>query len=282
MIAMMRLTLRELTRRRFMAVAAGGTALLILLTYWGISYLAHSHTRHGQPITHVQLIEMSSAIVILMAYLFSFMIAMIAVFLAAPSLAGDIESGVLLPVATRPLSRLAIVGGKTIALALVVCIYTALTGVAELFAVRAATGYLPPHPGLALLFLCLIALVMLVAAATIATRLSAIASGVVTLLFFGFAWMGGIAQSVGSFYGNAGIRDAGTLTQLLFPSDAMWRSAAFQLQPETLTAGLATAKVWTGPFFVSAPPPTPTVLWTIGWIAIISIVGARCFAIRDL
>lgn len=281
MIVVTFLTLRELMRRKFMAVAAAGTIVLIGLTYWGISYLAHSRTRTGT-VGHVQMLQMSSAIVILMAYLFSFIIAMIAVFLAAPSLAGDIESGVLLPVATRPLSRYAIAGGKALALALVVCIYAALAGLIELLAVDAATGYLPPHPAAALAYLCLIALVMLAAATAIATRLPAIASGVVALLLFGFAWMGGIAQSVGSFYGNAGIRDAGTLTQLLFPSDAMWRTAVFELQPAALTSTFASARVWSGPFFVAAAPPTATTIWTILWIAAVCVVGARYFATRDL
>ena len=176
----------------------------------------------------------------------------------------------------------AIAGGKALALALVVCIYTALAGLIELFAVNAATGYMPPHPAAALAYLCLIALVMLAAAAAVATRLSSITSGVVALLLFRFAWMGGIAQSVGSFYGNGGIRDAGTLTQLLFPSDVMWRSAVFQLQPEAFTSTLAGAHAWTGPFFVTAAPPTATTIWTICWIAVVCVLGARHFATRDL
>lgn len=282
MIAIALLTLRELARRRFVLAAVIGTAILVGLTGWGFAYLTHARGHHGTVPTHQQVLQISSALVILVAYLFSFIVAMIAVFLAAPSLAGDIESGVLLPVVTRPLARQAVAGGKVLALGLVVCAYTAASAIAEFTAVRAATGYLPPHPAAAVGFLCLLALTMLAFTAAIATRLPAIASGIVALLLFGFAWMGGIAQSLGAFYGNNGVRDAGTLTQLIFPSDAMWRGTAFQLQPAAMTAAMATSHGWTGPFFVVAPPPVAMLAWAVVWIGVLSFVAARSFALRDL
>ncbi len=281
MISIIALTLRELVRRKFVLAAALITAILLGLTGWGFAYLTHAHTRDGI-LSHEEVLRVSAMLVILIAYLFSFVVAVLAVFLAAPSLANDIESGVLLPVLTRPLSRHAAIGGKAIALAIVVCAYVSAGGAAEFLVVRLATGYLPPHPAASIAYLCLLALAMLALAIALSTRLSAIAASVVAILFFGIAWMGGIAQSLGLYYGNAAVRDAGTITQLALPTDAMWRSAIFQLEPGVTVAAISAAHVWPGPFFVVAPPPAAIVFWTIGWIAVVYALGARRFALRDL
>jgi ABC-type transport system involved in multi-copper enzyme maturation permease subunit len=193
------------------------------------------------------------------------------------------ESGVLLPIATRPLSRGAIMGGKALALAVVVCIYAAMTSAAEFAVVRWLTGYLPPHPAQAIGYLCVLALVMLVLALAISTRLSAIASSIVAIMFFGIAWIGGIAGSVGDFFGNQTMRDAGTITQLVLPTDAMWRAAVFRLEPTSLTAGLSNGgHGWPGPFVVLSPPPIAMLFWTLEWIVVLYVVAARSFALRDL
>ncbi len=281
MITIALLTLRELTRRRFVPAAAAMTALLVALTAWGFSYLAHT-TRHGVPVSHAQVLQFSSVLVILIAYLFSFIVAMLAVFLAAPSLANDIESGVLLPVLARPISRGAVLGGKALALSITVCCYAGAAGAAEFLAVRAATGYLPPHPGLAILYLCALSLVMLAFAGALATRMPAIAASMTAVVFFGIAWMGGIAQSLGFFLHNDAVRDAGTLTQLVLPSDAMWRSAVFELEPAAQLAAIASTHTWPGPFFVLSAPPPPILLWTVVWIAAVYAFATRSFTLRDL
>src|SRR5579864_5164113 len=138
MIEIFTLTIKELSRRRFFAGAAIATALLVGVTGWGFVHLNAIHMAGGVPITHLRVLGMTAILLILIAYLFSFLLAMAAVFVAAPSLAGDIESGVLLPVLTRPISRTAILGGKGAALAIVVALYACVTGACEFVAVRAA------------------------------------------------------------------------------------------------------------------------------------------------
>lgn len=282
MIAVAVLTLNELVRRRFILAAACVTALLVGLTGWGFVHLAHIHGRNGRPLTEIELHSMTAILVILIAYMFSFVLAVVAVFIAAPSLANDIEQGMLLPIATRPLSRSAILSGKALALAFVVCAYALVAGIAEFAVARAATGYLPPHPLEAIGFLCLLALVMLILAFALSTRLSAIAGSIVAIVLFGGAWMAGIVGSLGAYYENAGATNAGIISQLLLPTDAMWRAAVFRLEPVASVAAFTARHAWPGPFFVLAPPPLATVLWTIAWIAAVYAIALRSFAVRDL
>jgi ABC-type transport system involved in multi-copper enzyme maturation permease subunit len=281
MIDVLLLTLRELVRRRFVLWAAIATAALVACTGWGFYYLTRIRN-HGQPVTHVEVLTITAVLLILVAYLFSFLLAMAAVFIAAPSVAGDIESGVLLPVLARPITRPTVLAGKCVALCIVIAGYSLLTGACEFALVRAETGYLPPHPAQMLGFLALSGIVMVVLALLFATRMPAIAASILAMVLFIIARLGGIAQSIGMHYDNHTVLSAGTLTQLLLPSDAMWQAALYRMEPATMIAALSQAPQWPGPFFVTAPPPVSMLLWTIGWIVVVWAVAARSFALRDL
>ncbi len=282
MISIAILTLREMLRRRFVLAASAVTILLVGLTGWGVYHLAHSRM-HGAPVSHLQMLETSAILLILVAYMFSFVLAVLGVFIAAPSVANDIESGVLLPILTRPLSRTALMSGKALALALLVCLYAALTSAAEFSVMRVVTGYTPPHPATAVGYLCLLSLVMLALAFALSTRLSAIAASIIAVVLFATAWMVDIVASLGAFYGNETARNAGTISQLLLPTDAMWRAAVFRLEPAAAIATMAgTRHGWPGPFFVAAPPPLAMAIWTLGWIALFYVIAMRSFASRDL
>jgi ABC-type transport system involved in multi-copper enzyme maturation permease subunit len=282
MIHIALLTFKELMRRRFFAGAALATALLVGITGWGFAYLSRIRFAHGAPVTHVELLTMTAVLLILIAYLFSFLFAIAAVFIAAPSLSNDIESGVLLPVLTRPISRRAILAGKSIALAIVIAAYGYITGVCEFAVVRATTGYMPPHPAAMLGFLSISGIVMVALAVALSTRMPAIGASIVAIVLFIIARLGGIAQNIGTYYENEAVRHAGTITQLLLPSDAMWQAALFRIEPAGMIAGLAHTHTWPGPFFTTAPPPASMLVWTIAWILAISLVAARSFELKDV
>lgn len=282
MIDIAALTLKELIRRRFVAGAITATAALVGLTGWGFFYLNHIHAAHGRPVSHFEVLTMTSVLLILIAYLFSFLLAMAAVFIAAPSLANDIESGVLLPVLARPLSRGAILAGKGLALAIVIAAYAVLTGACEFAIVNAATGYVPPAPAASLAYLALSGIVMTALALLLSTRMSALGASIVAVVAFIIVRLGGIAQSVGMYYDNDTVRHAGTISQLLLPSDAMWQNALFGLEPASLIAALSNGHTWPGPFFTTAPPPAAMLVWTCAWIVAVAFFAGRSFALRDL
>lgn len=281
MIDVALLTCREMSRRRFFLGAVAATVALVAVTAWGFSYLAHIRTAHGTPVTHLEVLTMSAVLVILISYLFNFLLGVAAVFLAAPSLANDIESGVLLPVLARPISRAAIFSGKALALAIVIAVYALVAGACEYAVVYFATGYAPPHPAQALGFLALSGIVMVVLALLLSTRMSAIAASIVAVGLFIIARLGSAAQSLGLHFDNATATHAGTISQLLLPSDAMWQAALFRLEPASMVAAMS-MRGWPGPFFTTAPPPAAMLFWSLAWIAVIGIFAARSFALRDL
>jgi ABC-type transport system involved in multi-copper enzyme maturation permease subunit len=237
---------------------------------------------HGAPVTHLEVLTITAVLLILVAWLFSFLLAMAAVFIAAPSIASDIETGVLLPVLARPIARRTVLAAKGLALSIVVAVYAVLTGACEFAVVRAETGYLPPHPWSMLGFLALSGVVMVALALLLGTRMPAIAASITAMAFFIIVRLGGVAQSIGMHYDYHTVTAAGTISQLLLPSDAMWLAALYRMEPVSMIATLSHAPQWPGPFFVTAPPPLAMLLWTIGWILVVFALAARSFELRDL
>jgi hypothetical protein len=68
---------------------------------------------------------------------------------------------------------------------------------------------------------------------------------------------------------------------LLLPSDGLWRGAVYNLEPAILVA-VGGASPRTNPFSVAAPPPTPYIVWAVGWVVVILGLAALSFRRRDL
>jgi len=80
MISVALLTINELVRRRFILAALCATAVLVGLTDWGFTHLMHMHDRHGRPLTEIEVRSMTAVLVVLITYMFSFVLAAVAVF----------------------------------------------------------------------------------------------------------------------------------------------------------------------------------------------------------
>ena len=234
------LTLRELARRRLVAAVAVLTLAIVAFTAWGMHRLATAVV-DGAPIAEPAIRGTAAGIVMLLAFLFSFVLALGAALVGAPAMAESIANGEILAVLARPVRRADVALGRWLGTVVALAIYVAVAGGIELMVVRVATGYAPPQPLVALAYLCALAAVVTTSAVALATRLPALAAGIVSALLFGLAWIGGIVQSVGLALGNQRLADAGTVVALVFPSDALWRGALFALQPAVFTAVAANA-----------------------------------------
>ncbi len=278
------LTLRELARRRLVAAVAVLTLAIVAFTAWGLHRLATAVV-DGAPIADPGKHAAAAGIVIVLAFLFSFVLALGAALVGAPAMAESIANGEILAVLARPLRRSDVALGRWLGTVVALALYVAVAGGIELFVVRVTTGYVPPYPLTALAYLCALAAVVTTAAVALATRLPALAAGIVAALLFGLAWIGGIIQSIGLALGNQRLADAGTVVALVFPSDALWRGALYALQPAVFTAVAANANASGGavnPFAVTSPPPPAMLAWAFGWTIAVLVAGIAAFRTRDL
>lgn len=279
-----RLTLLELSRRRLLVAAVTVSVLVLGLTGWGFAHL-NAIPCGRSACTPAEIRTVSGAILILVMFMFSFVLAIGAAFLAAPSISADIESGVFLAVLPRPIRRSDVLLGKWLALAIVLAVYAAAFVGCEILLAYLGTGYLPPHPVAAVLFLIGESLVVLTLAMLGSTRLPPMTVGITVLVLYGLVWMGGVAGAIGEAIQNSTVTHIGTITSLIIPTDGMWRGALYNVEPIALLlagSGAATANPANAPFLVMAPPTPAYVIWVLCWLVAVLAASVWSFQQRDL
>ncbi|HEY7623793.1 MAG TPA: ABC transporter permease [Candidatus Limnocylindria bacterium] len=282
-LAVSRQVVNEAARRRLLLALVVLTVIVIALTVWGISRIEDLRSS-GQPLPEAQKKTIVSQLLILVMFMFSWVLSLAAVFVAAPSISGEVESGIALAMLARPISRAEYVIGKWLGLIGLVITYGVGAAVIELLAVQAVSGYQPPHPFEFLGFVIAEGIVILTFALMLSTRLAGVVGGVIAAILFGIAWMGGIVGGVGLAFGNATIMHVGTATKLILPTDGLWRGAVWSLEPSIVIAaqqGLGPA-VAANPFFAAEPPPLIYVAWAIAWIAAMLALAIWSFRSREI
>jgi hypothetical protein len=259
-----RLTLREAVRRKLLWALVGLTFLIFGLTWWGFSRIADVSPVSGP----VEMLAVSQ-ILVMLAFMFSFVLAMTAVFAASPAIGPEIENGLLLAMLARPIRRSEVLLGRWLGLGSVLVVYALVAGYLELGAVDLATGYLPDQPMMAPPFLAAESLVLLTLALLFSTRITSVAGGAMAVVGYGLAWMAGVLEGVGQAFNSDVLRIAGNLARLILPSDILWRGCAGALTPnrEVLRGGgVANVDLHRfSPFSGSAPSPE-WLVWCLVWI----------------
>lgn len=277
-------TLREGYRRRLLPALAGLSLVAVLLTAWGYAQLPNIGATSRRPPTPDEIQLVASQLLILVMFMFTFVLALAAVFAAAPSVAGELESGEALAVLARPVSRTAILLGKWLALAIVVTVYAVVATGTEFVAVSAATGFLPPHPVEAALYVAAVGLVTLTLTLALSTRLPPVAGGIVAMLLFGLAWLAGVVGGIGSAFDDPVTRQIGVVSRFILPTDGLWRGAIFNLEPiQVIVGGVAAGRQFAAfPFFASEPPSLLYLGWCLAWLVAMLALAIIGFGRRDL
>lgn len=278
------LTVREIARRRVLWVLGGLAVGSVALVGFGVERLVSLAREEG--VSEIQLQVGVSQVLILIAFMFSFVLAMSAAFLSAPAVAGDVESGVALALLARPISRADLLLGRWLGLTAVVGGYTVGSGLLAIGVVRLVSGYGPPLPFLAVGFLAFQATVVMTLALVLGTRLPGMAAGAVSVVGFGLAWFGGVLGGIAAVFEATALVRATELLRVLMPTDALWRGVVYSLEPPfavLLARGAGSSEVrQANPFFADAPPSPVITVWAAVWIVLALAAGAWTFRRRPL
>jgi ABC-type transport system involved in multi-copper enzyme maturation permease subunit len=277
------LTLREIARRRILWVLLGLSVVSVLLVGWGVDRLVTVAREEGAE--EIQIRIGISQVLILIAFMFSFVLAMSAAFLAAPAVASDVETGTVHAMLARPLRRAELVIGRWFGLLVVVAGYAVLSGLLAIGVVGLVSGFVPPSPWIAVGFLAFQAAVVLTLALALGTRLPAIAAGAVTVVMFGLAWFAGVLGNIAVAFDAAPLAGSGEVMRVLVPTDGLWRGVIYGLEPPlVLLASVSrnTEALRANPFFADAPPPAAFVAWSVVWVGLVLAAGIALFRRREL
>jgi len=220
-------------------------------------------------------------------FMWSFVLALSAVFVASSQVSGDIESGIAQAILTRPISRADLVLGKCLGLLGLLATYIVGAVVVELVGIKLLTDYQPPDPLMLIAYLVGETAVLMTLALLISTRLSGMTGGVIALGAYGISWIGGIAGSIGAAFSNDTITHIGTTTQLLMPTDGLWRGAVYSLEPAAVitayrAVGGAGRAVAANPFFEPNGPPLVYIAWVAAWLLAVLALTIYSFNHREI
>ena len=283
MITIAALTVRELFRRRVVYVLAALTVLSVALVGWGLDRLVDLARDNGSGELEIQIGV--SQVLILIAFMFSFVLAMTAAFVGAPAVGGDLESGVAYAILARPLRRAELIVGRWLGSAVVVVAYTIASGLLAIGVAVLVSGYGPPDPLLAVAFLAGEVLVLLTFTLALGSVLPGIAAGAIAVVGFGLGWMAGVLAGVAAALGVEGLRGVAEASRWILPTDGLWRGVIYGLEPPLvvlIAAGRAPALANANPFYATEPPAPMFVIWSIVWMALVLGAATWWFDRRDL
>jgi ABC-type transport system involved in multi-copper enzyme maturation permease subunit len=272
------LTIKEALRRRLVLAFLAISVAVVGLSGWGFYHLSH---RAGITSGEVQL-AMPTAYILFM-FMFSFVVALSASAIASPSISGEIDSGVLHAVATRPVRRSEILLGKWLGLAALLAGYTAVVSGLEYAVVDWVSGYLAPNPVQAAVFLFAEGTVLLTLVLLLSTRLPTLAAGVIGVALFGIAWLAGVVGSLGGAFHINAMQTASKVMTYVLPTDGLWHAAVYYLEPTNyVVEQVATQGDRGDPFFSAAAPSAGYLAWAVVWFLLVLGLGVVSFGRREL
>jgi ABC-type transport system involved in multi-copper enzyme maturation permease subunit len=192
------------------------------------------------------------------------------------TLAGEITSGTIHAIATKPLARWEILIGKWVGFVGMAAVYVAI-----MFGGTIAEGYwiggvAAQHPvrGALLIFLeCVLALSVTF---MFGTWFSTLTNGVIVLGLLGLAFLGGWLEQLSGFTEGSRLVMVGIVSSLIMPSEAVWRRAAFEMQ-----SPLAGALQFS-PFADISVPSTAMIGYACVYLLVALVIAIYHFGQRDL
>jgi Cu-processing system permease protein len=268
------LTVAEARRRRIV-LAATLCALGFLAFFAAAAFFAQrdlvSDPRTSFPERQVTL-AMLTAIGFFAA---NFLSVVFALLLPIDTLSGEIDSGVMQTLASKPLARAEILLGKWAGHLLIAFAY--LLGLCSgiVVIVRTLVGFVPLNVAPAIPLMMLEVTLLLSVSIAGGARLNTITNGIVALAFYGLAFVGGFVEQIGVLAGIPSARTIGIVVSLISPADALWRLAVYHMQPE-IVRSLET------PLTTFSVPTFWTVWWAVGFTMLTLVYAVRTFLRRDL
>jgi Cu-processing system permease protein len=268
------ITFREAARRRILwtALLAGALLLAVFAIALRLQVLEFQ-SRAMSPFVRYQV---ESGMLMIGLYTCDLLAVVMTILTSIDTLAGEISSGTIQAIATKPVARWQIFAGKFIGFSGMVIAYVLLTFTGTVAVSYAVTGVVPQHPvqGVALIvFECLVALSVTF---LLGTRFGTLTNGVLALGLQGVAFMGGWLEQVSGFSQSAHIVTLGIVSSLIMPGESLWRRAAYEMQ--TPLAGSLSFS----PFADVSIPSVTAIAYAGVYVIVVLAVATRHFGRRDL
>jgi Cu-processing system permease protein len=274
------LTFREAIRRRIvLAGLALGISFLVIYSI-GLHFILVEVQREtlrdlpaGQNIMNV---EMQNWFLMAGLYAIAFLSIAMAALLGADTLAGEINSGTIQTIVSKPIRRADVILGKWLGFAGLLGLYLLFMAGGVVLSMFIQSGYVANNllNGLALIYLE--ALLIMTITLMCSASFPALATGGIVFGLYSLAFIGGWIERIGAIFQNATAVKIGILTSLIIPSESLWNRAAFEMQtPFAAVLGVS-------PFATNSVPSPLMISYAILYLIVALILSIRIFQRRDL
>ncbi len=267
-----RLTFLEARRRRLLQlVLLMGIAFVALFAVG--YYLIHSQSRFSMV---GERLEVSNILLLMGLYAANFLGVVLAVVMSVDVIAGDIGSGAMQTLVTKPLLRWHVVVGKWLGLAVLLSVIMALVSAALVLVAWLISGYLPDNLPQGIALMVLAQLLVLTVSIFGGTFLNTLANGIFVFMLYGLVFIGGWIEQIAAFAGNQAATNLGIVISFVLPSEAIWRRASFLIQPPFLR------QLNVGPFVTVSTPSPAMVIYSLIYVGVVLALAVAIFSRRDL
>jgi ABC-type transport system involved in multi-copper enzyme maturation permease subunit len=275
------MTFQEAIRRRIVLTGLVLGILFLLVFAIGARMISTEIAREttfegGSAYQNIMQTEMSNFLLMAGLYAVTFLSVAMGALLGADTLAGEISSGSIQTIITKPIRRLDVVFGKWLGFAGLLALYAVLMAGGVVLIVFFQSDYLPRNllAGLSLIYLESL-LVMTISLAG-SSAMPALATGGMVFGLYGLAFLGGWIEQIGTLMRNPAAVQIGIVTSLMVPTEALWRRAAYEMQtPLAGALGLS-------PFGAFSVPSLLMVLYAILYLVIVFAMAVSTFNRRDI
>src|SRR5258707_2677421 len=275
-----RLLFLEAVRRRIaLAAFSLGVAFLIL---YAVAFWLVIHNSSGLPEGSLQSDLLRGQILNFLSlmglYAVQFLTIAMAALVAADTLAGEISSGTVQSIVTKPVRRAEVVIGKWLGYALLLGLYLCLMIGGTIAIVRIIAGYSLPNVAMGSLLIYVESLVIMSLTVACSSTFSTLATGGIVFGLWGLAFIGGFVEQIGALVRNPSVVNIGIISSLILPTEAVFRRAAFIMtSPVVQALGFSN-----GPLFVVSVPSPAMVVYALIYLVALVGLAVRQFGRRDL
>ena len=271
-----KLTFNEAARRRILLAALVLGVLFLVVFGLGLNFIVQEMNESFRGPTVLQKNEIFNFVLMAGLYVVNFLTIMMTVLTSVDTLSGEIASGTVHTLMTKPVRRWEIVLGKWLGFAGMLGAYLLMMAGGVMALIYLFAGYTAPNAMSGLLLMWLNSLLLLGVSLFGGSILSTLANGVLVFGLYGVAFVGGWIEHIGSLLNNQTTLNIGIIASLLLPSEALWRRAAHEMQSPLVSA------IGVSPFSSSSVPSPFMIGYATLYAIIVLLLAIRAFNQRDL
>jgi Cu-processing system permease protein len=192
------------------------------------------------------------------------------------TISGEITSGTIHAIATKPIARWQVLIGKWTGFIGMVAAYVAVMFGGVMAAGYWIGGVAPQNPIRGALLIFLECILVLTVTFLFGTWFSTLTNGVIVLGLHGLAFLGGWIEQIGGFTQSPRLVTVGIVSSLIMPSESVWRRAIFEMQ-SPITRALPF-----GPFSNASAPSLAMIGYAGGYMLVALAIAIHHFHQRDL